>query len=62
MKLDVLRIGGTHHIKHKADNLSDKYVLKAVTRGNCMLCGKELTEGIFFCKECEDKASRKSEE
>lgn len=39
----------------EADNLSDKYVLKAVTRGNCMLCGKELTEGIFFCKECEKK-------
>ena len=39
----------------EADNLSDKYVLKAVTRGNCMMCGKELTEGIFFCKECERK-------
>lgn len=27
---------------------------KVVNRGNCMLCGKELTEdeGIFFCKEC----------
>ena len=28
-----------------------------VTRGNCMICGKELTEGLFLCKECEDKAS-----
>lgn len=27
---------------------------KIINRGNCMLCGKELTEdeGIFFCKEC----------
>lgn len=28
-----------------------------ITRGNCMLCGKELTEGLFFCKECEDKSN-----
>ena len=30
---------------------------KVVNRGNCMLCGKELTEdeGIFFCKNCQDK-------
>lgn len=30
---------------------------KVVNRGNCMLCGKELTEdeGIFFCKECGNK-------
>lgn len=31
------------------------YEAKVITRGNCMLCGKELTEGIFFCKECEAK-------
>lgn len=29
-----------------------KYEAKAITRGNCMMCGKELTEGLFFCKEC----------
>lgn len=28
---------------------------KVITRGKCMLCGKELTEGLFFCKECEKK-------
>ena len=33
----------------------NKYEAKAITRGNCMMCGKELTEGLFFCKECEDK-------
>ena len=27
-----------------------------VTRGNCIMCGKELDEGLFFCKECEAKA------
>ena len=32
-----------------------EYKTKAITRGNCMICGKELTEGLFFCKECEDK-------
>lgn len=32
-----------------------KYGVKVVTRGNCVLCGKPLTEGLFFCKECEDK-------
>ena len=30
-----------------------KYEAKVITRGNCMMCGKELTEGLFFCKECE---------
>lgn len=33
-----------------------KYDIKMVTRGRCMMCGKDLTEGLFFCKECEDKA------
>lgn len=33
-----------------------KYEAKVITRGNCMMCGKELTEGLFFCKECEEKA------
>ena len=28
---------------------------KVINRGKCMLCGKELTEGLFFCKECEGK-------
>ena len=37
----------------EADN---KYEAKVIIRGNCMMCGKELTEGLFFCKECEDKA------
>jgi len=32
-----------------------EYDVKAITRGNCMACGKELTEGVFFCKECEEK-------
>jgi len=35
-----------------------EYEVEAVTRGNCMMCGKELTEGLFFCKECEDKAKK----
>lgn len=41
---------------------------EVVNRGNCMLCGKELTEdeGIFFCKKCgykiiKDNDKRKKE-
>ena len=33
----------------------NKYEAKVITRGNCMMCGKKLTEGLFFCKECEGK-------
>lgn len=32
-----------------------EYEVKVINRGKCMLCGKELTEGLFFCKECEKK-------
>lgn len=34
-----------------------EYEAEVITRGNCMMCGKELTEGLFFCKECGDKAN-----
>ena len=39
-----------------------EYEAKVITRGNCMICGKELSEGegIFFCKECEDKVRDKN--
>lgn len=40
----------------KADK---EYEAEVITRGNCMICGKELTEGLFFCKECENKASER---
>lgn len=36
-----------------------KYDIKVVTRGRCMICGKDLTEGLFFCKECEEKVKYK---
>jgi len=34
-----------------------EYEVEVITRGNCMMCGKELVEvdGLFFCKECENK-------
>ena len=31
------------------------YEAKVINHGNCMMCGKELDEGLFFCKECEEK-------
>ena len=34
-----------------------EYEVEVITRGNCMMCGKELTEGLFFCKECEEKTN-----
>lgn len=34
-----------------------EYEAEVITRGKCMMCGKELTEGLFFCKECGDKAN-----
>lgn len=37
-------------------NKKDKYGMKVINRGKCMLCGKELTEGLFFCKECETES------
>jgi hypothetical protein len=44
--------------------LLPKYEAEVITRGNCMMCGKELTEGLFFCKECEAiiEADKKSKE
>lgn len=39
-----------------------KFEAKVITRGNCVLCGKPLTEGLFFCKECESKRMDKDKE
>lgn len=39
-----------------------EYEAKAITRGNCMMCGKELNEGLFFCRECEAKAESEVKE
>lgn len=38
-----------------------EYKVKVITRGNCMICGKKLTDGLFFCKECGEKANKESE-
>ena len=45
------------HIAELKGDTEKKYEAKVITRGNCMMCGKELTEGLFFCKECENKAN-----
>lgn len=40
----------------EADKAENKeYGVKVINRGNCIMCGKKLTEGLFFCKECEAK-------
>lgn len=37
------------------EQIYKEYEAEVITRGNCMMCGKELTEGLFLCKECEAK-------
>lgn len=39
-----------------------EYEDEIITRGNCMMCGKELDEGLFFCKECEARAESEDKE
>ena len=41
------------------DYIKNKLDYKVINRGKCMICGKELTEGLFFCKECEQKGGLK---
>lgn len=40
----------------EAHDIEPQYEAKVITHGNCMMCGKELTEGLFLCKECKAKA------
>lgn len=40
------------------DYIKNKLDYKVINRGKCMLCGKDLTEGLFFCKECEKKGGK----
>lgn len=48
--------------RYEYDYLKSQYRVKVITRGRCMLCGKELTEGLFFCKECEAKVESEDKE
>ncbi len=41
------------------DYIKNELDYKVINRGKCMLCGKELTEGLFFCKECEKKGDER---
>ena len=59
--------GDIHRIIYEASVDDVKPVVEAdkeyeaeaevITRGNCMMCGKELTEGLFLCKDCENKTN-----
>ena len=42
----------------RKDYINNKLDYKVINRGKCMICGKELTEGLFFCKECEQKGGK----
>lgn len=46
----------TKKMFQKGQPESNGYEVKVINRGNCIMCGKELTEGLFLCKECEAKA------
>lgn len=47
---------------YKTESEVKEYETKIITHGNCMICGKELTEGLFLCKECGEKANKEREE
>lgn len=44
--------------KESEENELRRYAAKVINRGNCMMCGKKLTEELFFCKECEEKGRK----
>lgn len=37
---------------------SEDLDIKIIARGNCVVCGRELTDSIFLCKDCQ-KANEK---
>lgn len=39
-----------------------KYEAEIITRGNCMICGKKLTDGMCLCEECREKARNQEAE
>ncbi len=50
------------HYQIKILRKPPKLEAEIITRGNCMMCGKELTEGLFFCKECREKSESEEKE
>lgn len=48
----IIVMGGEKYRKMEENR---KYDIKMVTRGRCIVCGKDLTEGLFFCNECREK-------
>lgn len=60
---EKVRLISNSYPTYIVDGMSKKeYEAKIITRGNCMICGKELTEGLFLCKECGEKANKESED
>lgn len=47
-----------HRNKYMKESEDKEYQTEVVTAGNCMICGKELDEGLFICKECEARAEK----
>lgn len=48
--------------KESEEQIYKGHEVKVITRGNCMICGKKLTDSLFLCKECGEKANKESEE
>jgi hypothetical protein len=42
------------YLKEYLIHLQMKVLIKP-PHGNCMMCGKKLTDGIFLCEECREK-------
>lgn len=57
---EIIRLEAESKLLNFKANMA-KYDIKMINRGNCMFCGKPLTEdeGLFFCKECEKKGRNK---
>lgn len=39
----------------------DRYAFKVVTYGNCLWCGQELDDDLFFCEKCRTMIANKKE-
>ncbi len=59
LRSSILETINSNILVEAEDNAENKeYGVKVINRGNCMLCGKKLTEGLLFCKECEAKGRK----
>ena len=37
---------------------NEKFKAVIISHGKCAVCGKVLSEGLFLCKECQEKEAK----